>query len=392
MKAITVSQLNNYIKQIFEAEELLHNIQVVGEIDGISIRGNAVYFSLRDDGAVIPCVCYFPGKVKGIENGSQVSVRGTVSYWHKAGKISFSVHHIEAFGFGQLFLKFQELKTQLEKEGFFDVGKKKTLPDCPKRIGIITSKQGAVLHDILKVTQRRNSAIDIVLYPVQVQGAGADKSVCEGIDYFSSCKSVDVIIVARGGGSKEDLAAFNTECVARAVFASSVPIVSAVGHETDWTLIDFVSDLRAPTPSAAAEIVVPEVASQKERVVTSWKFIKYLGFQKMGQLTQDTIQAWRDCKDNVVGRLDNVTRNTISCYCVTRNNTISCVEKIESRIGHYGALVEANNPLAVLRRGYARVTTGGHDVLNTGQVKNGDAVEIKMIDGIINAKVEGIRK
>jgi len=424
MKAITVSQLNNYIKQVFDAEELLHNIQVVGEIDGISIRGNAVYFSIKDEGACIPCVCYQPAKLGGIKNGQSVSVRGTVGYWHKAGKINFTVYHAEVFGFGQLFLKFQELKVRLEKEGFFDAGRKKSLPQNPRRIGVITSKQGAVLHDIVKVVHRRNSTVDIVLYPVQVQGVGAETSIVQGIEFFnnlansgSSKKSlstlldfvdegeiskqicvqnvapVDVIIVARGGGSAEDLAAFNSESVSRAVFSSTIPIVSAVGHETDWTLIDFVADLRAPTPSAAAELVVDETLGQRERVGQMWKVVRYLLNQNLAETRRRLGYSWSNCRSVMVNGFGNVSHNTISSYYVTRNATISCGERVEGKLREISGVVEANNPMAILMRGYGRIFGGdGTEIKGIGSVKNGDSLDIRMHDGIINAEVKGVKK
>ena len=299
MKAITVSQLNNYIKQVFEAEEMLHNVEVVGEIDGMNVRGTAVYFSLKDKDAVVSCVCYHAGKMQGVKNGAQVVVRGTVTYWNKVGKISFTVHSCEAFGLGALFLKFEELKKKLEAEGLFGV--KKPLPAEVRRIGVVTSKSGAVLQDIIKVAHRRNPNVDIVLYPVAVQGDGADKQVCEGIDYFAK-GSVDVIIVARGGGSKEDLSAFNSECVARAVFASKVAVVSAVGHETDWTLIDLVSDLRAATPSAAAEMIVREVTTQRAHVISLWRQIKMLIESKMSAQRSRILAAYSMLRSTVLAK------------------------------------------------------------------------------------------
>ena len=180
-RLITVSQLNNYIKAVFDAEEMLHGIEVVGEVEGLSVRGSAVYFSLKDSDAVIQCVSYVPAKFKDIKNGDKVTIRGRVSFWHKAGKINFSVSHIEVFGLGEMFQKLIELKERLEKEGLFDAGKKIPLPQNPRRIGIVTSGQGAVIHDIIKVAHRRNPFIDLVLYPVQVHSIGF---YAHGVLYF----------------------------------------------------------------------------------------------------------------------------------------------------------------------------------------------------------------
>lgn len=367
MKAITVSQLNNYIKAIFEAESLLHGVEVVGEIEGVSIRGNAAYFSLRDEGATIPCVCYVPAKLKGIENGTQVTARGTVGYWHKAGRINFTVSHVEKFGFGALFLKFKELQERLGKEGFFDEARKKALPPVVRRIGVVTSKAGAVLHDIVKVAHRRNPAVEIVVFPVTVQGVGAENSIAEGIKFFGDY-NLDTIIVARGGGSAEDLQAFNTEVVARSVFSSKIPVVSAVGHETDWTLIDFVADLRAPTPSAAAELCVSEVKTDRMKILHAWTMIKHIAQSKITQTIGGTLGHW-----------DSV-----------RAKVLNLLERTEGKVESISDVLEAHNPMAVLRRGYAKIVKTC-DVLSTKDVVVGDEISIRMYDGNIKAEVKGVK-
>jgi exodeoxyribonuclease VII large subunit len=297
---VSVSQLNNYIKQVFEAEEMLHNIEVIGEIDGLNVRGNAVFFSLKDKEAVISCSCYYPQKLKDIKNGTQVIVRGSVTYWNKAGKISFNVFSCESFGLGALFQKFEELKKKLESEGLFAA--KKPLPETVNRVGVVTSKGGAVIHDIIKVAHRRSPGVDIVLFPAAVQGEGADRQICDGIEYFAKCGTVDVIIVARGGGSKEDLATFNSECIARAVFASSVPVVSAVGHETDWTLIDLVADVRAATPSQAAEMAVREVVTERERIVSLWHQLRLIIKSKSSAQTNRILAVYSILRSTVLAK------------------------------------------------------------------------------------------
>ena len=362
MKAITVSQLNNYIKQVFEAEELLHNVEVIGEVDGINVRGSAVYFSLKDKDAVISCSSFHPQKFKDIKNGTQVIVRGTVSYWNKAGKISFVVHSCEAFGLGVLFTKFEELKKKLEAEGLFGV--KRALPAEIRRIGVVTSKSGAVFHDIVKVAHRRNPNVDIVLYNAAVQGEGADRQVCAGIEYFSK-GGVDVIIVARGGGSKEDLAAFNSECIARAVSLSKIPVVSAVGHETDWTLVDLVADLRAATPSAAAEIVVREVVPQREAVKRAYGHLRYTLKNKIEQVFGQIANAWVGMKNSIMFK----------------------TTEREGRIHALAGIIEANNPLAVLRRGYAKVYKANKQVVGVADAEVGDKLDIKLYNGELGVQV-----
>ncbi len=269
---LSVTQLNNYIKSVFVAEEMLHNVLLTGEVSGASVRGNGVWFTLRDREATIPCVCWEQSRCA-VKNGDQVTVRGTVDYWQKAGKINFNVHALVKTGAGDLLEQLKALTEKLKKEGLFD--KKKAMPAKVKRIGVVSSRYGAVIHDIMNVTKRRNPSVDIVLYPAAVQGENAVREVCAGIDYFNRTKNVDLIIVARGGGSNEDLSCFNTENIARAVAGSELPIVAAVGHETDFTLVDYVADLRAPTPSAAAEMVIPELISQKDIVLRLWSQMKY---------------------------------------------------------------------------------------------------------------------
>jgi len=278
---LSVTQLNNYIKSVFVAEEMLHNVLLTGEVSGASVRGNGIWFTLRDREATIPCVCWDQSRCK-VKNGDQVTVRGTVDYWYKAGKINFNVHALVKTGTGDLLEQLKALTEKLKSEGLFD--KKKAMPTKVKRVGVVSSRYGAVIHDIMNVTRRRNPTVDIVLYPAALQGESAAREICAGVAYFNRVKSVDLIIVARGGGSSEDLSCFNTEAVARAVAGSELPIVAAVGHETDFTLVDYVADLRAPTPSAAAEMVIPEVVSQKDVVLRLWSQMKYVITSRLQQV------------------------------------------------------------------------------------------------------------
>ncbi|MCL2587307.1 MAG: exodeoxyribonuclease VII large subunit [Firmicutes bacterium] len=356
-RTITVSQLNNYIKAVFDAEEMLHGIDIVGEVEGLSIRGSAVYLSIKDEGAVIQCVSYHPTKFAEIKNGDKVILRGRVSFWHKAGKINFTAVHVEKFGLGHLFQKLNELKEKLQSEGLFDEGKKRSLPQDPKRIGVITSKQGAVIHDIINVAHRRNPSVDIVLFPVQVQGTGADKTIADAIGRFTN---VDLIIVARGGGSTEDLSAFNSELVARAVFECQIPIISAIGHETDWTLIDFVADLRAPTPSAAAEVCIPIFVDQRQKILQTWNFLNL----------------------NILNRLNNISNSVKSDWNTTQSAMISRINQAGDKIESLSVRIEVSNPLAILRRGYAKILG------KQGRLKPDDRIRIRIYNGEITARIE----
>jgi exodeoxyribonuclease VII large subunit len=367
-QTISVSQLNNYIKNVFEAEEMLHGVCVAGDIDGISVRGSAVYFTLKDVEAAIPCVCYYPQKLQGVKSGANVIVRGTVSYWHKAGKISFVVTSVEQNGLGALMAAFNALKEKLEREGLFDALTKKPLPREIKRVGLVTSKSGAVLHDIKTVIRRRNPSVDIVLYPVAVQGECVDTKIAAAIEFLSKY-NVDVIIVARGGGSSQDLSCFNSERIARAVFASRVPVVSAVGHETDWTLIDLVADLRAATPSVAAELVVPEIISRRDVLLKSWHHACYI----------------------LRNRADIPFSRIRLAYQSLRTNMLYRTETRDNMLRMHLNYTDKNNPLAILKTGYAKVFKDDSEVHTIDKVKIGDNLRIKLHDGEINATASTIK-
>ena len=235
-RVISVSQFNTYVHNIFLSEELLLNIQLYGEVSGVSYSGNNVYFSIKDEGAVLNCVKF--GLKDGeymAKEGEMVLVRGSPNYYIKGGRFSFNVIKIEPYGKGLLYQQFLELKNKLESLGYFDQSRKKPLPKNIRRIGVVSSETGAVIQDIIDIAQRRNPLIDIVLYPAKVQGIGAENTIISGIEALDKT-DVDVIIIARGGGSAEDLSTFNAESVALAIVAANKPIISAVGHETDFTI------------------------------------------------------------------------------------------------------------------------------------------------------------
>src|SRR5574344_464123 len=261
---ISVSMLSGYIKKIFDSEMLLFDIPVVGEISSWNLSGENAFFTIKDSESLLNCVLFGAKESLSPKIGEKVIVTGTPRYYVKGGKLNFNATKIEPFGEGEIYKRFLELKTRLEKEGLFDVAHKKVMPQKIDRIGVVTSETGAVIHDIINVAKRRNSAQDIVLYPIKVQGIGADGEIAKGIDFFSNYSNVDAIIVGRGGGSDEDLQNFNSEVVARAVYNCKKFIVSAVGHETDFTICDYVADLRAPTPSAAAELLTKDGMERKQ--------------------------------------------------------------------------------------------------------------------------------
>ena len=260
IKTLSVSEVNNYFKRIVDNDFILNNLSVKGEISNLKYHSSGhIYFSLKDKSGKINCVM-FKNRAETLnfilEEGMSVITRARASVYTPSGSFQLYCDEIEEEGLGQLYINFERLKEKLDKEGYFSEENKKPIPTMPGRIGIVTSATGAAVRDIINVTRRRNRLVDIVIYPAQVQGIGAYKDVIKGIKYFNKNKSVDVIIIGRGGGSIEDLWNFNEEELAMEIFKSKIPIISAVGHEVDFTISDFVADVRAATPSQGAEIAV----------------------------------------------------------------------------------------------------------------------------------------
>ncbi|MGN0748219.1 MAG: exodeoxyribonuclease VII large subunit [Christensenellales bacterium] len=369
-KAISVSQLSGYIKGIFDAEELLHNISVYGEISGLNIlRGNA-YFTLKDDCAILSCVFFGADESNfNLKNGDSIVATGTPKYYVKGGKLNFNVVKVEPYGVGELYRKFIETKDKLEREGLFDGEHKKPLPITVKKIGVVSSDKGAVIRDIINVTTRRDKSVDIVLFPSRVQGEGADIDVIRGVRYFNYT-DVDVIIIARGGGSFEDLMPFNSEALAREVFQSEKPIVSAVGHETDYTIVDFVADLRAPTPSAAAELIVKESKTKVENICQTWQKIANLVLQKI----------------NVnLGELVNLKREL-------NLNIKQLINGFEYDLGLKSQALEKLNPNKLLKMGYAKLESENKNISSVDQISLDQNLHIYLKDGRIKACVKEKQK
>lgn len=377
-----VSQVNDYIKKIFESEEMLHNIRIVGEVGSLSLSGKSIYFNLKDDTGLLSCVCFDSKFGSVLTNGAQVIITATPNYYAKGGKLSFIARNVEVYGQGLLYQQFLELKQKLENEGLFDVSKKKELPRYIKRIGVVTSNTGAVIQDIINVTTRRNDGVDIVLYPVKVQGVGADFQICKGIEFFSKYENVDVVIVARGGGSFEDLMPFNTEMVARACFNCTKPIVSAVGHETDFTIIDFVSDLRAPTPSAAAELVVFD----------KFKELTYLNQiqSRIENLVDNILNENIKLIKNNLSKLIDITNHFIENQNLILYNKFirfnkaqdSIIKNIEHNLQLATASINAYNPNLMLKRGYSIIEDiDGKIIDDINNISIGQTIKTNMSNG-----------
>ena len=387
MEAITVSKLNNYIKQIFDAEELLHNIPVVGEIFGVSISRNVIYFSLKDESSMLSCVCFYPNFLPLLNEGDKVIVTGSPNYYVKGGKLNFNVVKVEKVGQGQLYENFLKLKDTLEKEGLFDSSHKKPLPKKIERIGVITSRDGAVIQDIKNVAWRRNPSVDIVLYPCKVQGNGAEKEIAEGIDFFSNYDKVDAVIVARGGGSLEDLSAYNTEIVARATYNCNKFLVSAVGHEVDFTIIDFVSDLRAPTPSAAAELLTED--RQKEKI--NYRHILNKLSRQLESYISEKLEEYNDDTAYFLTRYEDYIMDKYEPLKFNANRLSYIIEKLVMQNEHIlevrKRMLDGLNPKRILERGYAKVEQGGEAINDAKSVLENMPLEVNFYDGQVTTSV-----
>ena len=390
--AISVTQVNNYIKNIFDAELMLQNIFVYGEIGAYKITNGIAYFNLKDENSLISCVLFGANNFPMFDVGDQVVVRGSVSYYAKGGKLNLNAVSIERFGIGLLYQKFLELKQELENLGYFDPSHKKPLPARVKRIGVVTSETGAVIRDIIDVTTRRNNSVDIVLYPVKVQGLGAEKEIASGIDFFSNYDKVDVVIVARGGGSLEDLQPYNTRIVADATYRCNKPIVSAVGHETDFTIIDFVSDLRAPTPSAAAELVVNLKNDDVDRLVAYLDEISDKVTKKCNNKIQElnfanmmiakSFDAKLNSKRNILTKSLNLPEKTM---LEKINMYAEDLHKTKLKLSTYDTKTILNN-------GYVRVYNNGKIVKSAKNVHISDPLDLMFGDGCVSATVSNIRR
>lgn len=396
---LTVSELNRYIKEIFSRDLVLSNLWIKGEISNYKHHYSGhMYFTLKDEKGLVKCVM-FKGQTYGLkfspENGMKVIARGYVSVFERDGQYQLYIEEMQPDGLGSLHLAFEQLKKKLQVEGLFDKSIKKKLPYLPKSIGVITSSTGAVIRDIINVTSRRFPNIEIKIFPVAVQGVQAAPTISRAIKILNQLKCVDVIILARGGGSLEELWPFNEEVVARSIFQSNIPIISAVGHETDFTIADFVADLRAPTPSAAAEIVVPEkrVLVQKTndlQLRLQNALLKSININRVRYERLEGSIAFKQPYNRINQerlRIDNLTRHM-------QNALLAQKEKTKMRISFLIDKLDMLSPLNVLSRGYSIVKSKDTNMLvkSVEGVKTEDKVEITLKDGTIDAKVLSIEK
>ena len=393
-KIYSVSQINHYIKGLMERDFILNSLWVRGEISNFKYHTSGhMYFTLKDQNAAIRCVMFqmeadmlpfLP------ENGMSVILYGYVTIYEKTGQYQLYVQLMEPEGIGALNVAFEQLKNKLSEEGLFDEDYKREICPYPRCVAVITSPTGAAVRDIIQISQRRNPSVQIVVCPALVQGDKAADSIVEALHTVNDWNAADTIILGRGGGSAEDLWPFNEEKVARAIFASRIPVISAVGHETDFTIADFVADLRAPTPSAAAELAVNDANQQKERLEELFSSLESAVAAVLYDKTRRLNALWE--KPIFQKPFDRIFQDIQYLDTLERNLNWQWEKKLLKNQNQFQRLLErleALSPLAVLKRGYAVVNTQeGNVVQSVSQVNVDDMVKVLLSDGAFYAQVK----
>ncbi|MCL2370547.1 MAG: exodeoxyribonuclease VII large subunit [Firmicutes bacterium] len=384
MKHFSVSQICNYVKGLFDEQLVLQNIQIAGEVSEYKVSGNHTYFSLTDGDSSLACARY--GQVLGLTIGAKYIVYGSLKFFAKNSRVSFSVLSARPFGEGELYINFLKLKQKLQDEGLFD--NKRPLPKFVRRIAIVTSPTGAVISDFAEVVTRLNKCIDIVVIPTRVQGDGAESEIVSALECVSKIDGIDVAVIARGGGSASDLAVFNTERAARALAVCPVPTVSAIGHETDYTLCDFAADIRAGTPSIAAELIVPPYCDMQEAVLSNILSIE----RRLTELYCNSASKTRLFASQMISasrlRLDACENAAKRHITVCSHRVDRLYESAKSSFDTAAIRLNKSNPLALLDQGYARVSKDGKAVLKATELSKGDDIDIIMSGGKVGAQVK----
>lgn len=370
LKPVSVTQLNEYISRVLTTDPLLGNIRVTGEITNLKYHSTGhVYFSIADENSKINC--FFPASyVKNLRielyDGLKVIINGYINVYKKGGTYTLFVRSIESCGEGDLAAAFELLKKKLDAEGLFAQEHKKPIPAFPRKIGIVTSETGAALQDILKIIKGRTSLVDILIFPVLVQGPDAAADIASALDRINETfLDIDTLIVGRGGGSAEDLWPFNEECVARAIYRSRIPVISAVGHEIDFTISDFVADRRAETPTAAAEMAVPDTNELRSRM----------------QMHKNNLEAQMNNKI----KLDRLTADNF--LLEMRNSLHRIVTSAEHKLEKFGLILEENNPENILGKGYSFMQNrDGEVITSVSAVKAGEEYKVTLKDGNVIVK------
>ena len=386
---ITVSELNFYLSRIIDAEELLHNMYLLGEVSGCSIHKGNLYCTLKDENAQIGIVCFAVDKTYVPENGEQVLMYGTPTYYQKTGKISFIARRIEPFGKGRLHLELELLKKRLLEEGIFNDAHKTPAPAYTKNLCVVTSLEGAVIQDIYSTIRRYNQLINICIVNVSVQGKSAESEIIKGLE-LADRGGFDTVILARGGGSFEDLMAFNSEGVVRAIYRMDTYIISAVGHETDVTLCDLVADARALTPTAGAEMVAFDTAQMINDIISQ--------ISVAGRKLENKIKTKQLIATDLTRKSTYLIGNKLSDMQSRVNNSLNkgqltiqnLVAKGDNKIDVLLNKLEALNPLRILKSGYFKMEKDGKSITNTNMLAVGDNVTLYASDGKIKATINEI--
>ena len=390
---LTVTETNELIRDLIENSKNLNSIFIKGEISNFTNhRSGHFYFTVKDDGSVLRAVMFkgSASKLKFLpENGMKVILHGRISLYVKDGQYQVYCDDIEPDGVGSLYIAFEQLKSRLEAEGLFEARHKKPLPKVPLRIGIITSPTGAAIRDMINVITRRFQMAKIILFPSLVQGENAPQQLISGIKFFNSKKSADVIIIGRGGGSIEELWAFNDENLARTVFASEIPVISAVGHETDFTVCDFAADLRAPTPSAAAELAVPDTSDLKKQLLNVEKKIETQLLNRINYY-REKISNYES--KNIFKNPQNVIDDKRMNLLYTEKNLLTqmkiIMENKKSLFALQSSKLEMLNPLSIITRGYSvAYNKKGGIVKSVKDIAAGDSISVKLQDGEAEASI-----
>lgn len=395
---LSVSQLNTYVKSLLEGDSNLRNVFVSGEISNFTehSRSGHLYLTLKDAGASIKAVM-FAGNASKLkfrpENGMAVIVRGRVSIYERDGAYQLYIDDMQPEGIGSLAIAFEQLKEKLSKEGIFDSAHKKSIPAFPKRIGVISSPTGAAVQDVLNVIGRRFPLAEVIFAGVPVQGEGAGEIIAHAVSDFNYLNCVDVIIIARGGGSAEDLWEFNNENLAREIYKSNIPIISGVGHETDFTICDFASDLRAPTPSAAAEIAVPDIYDLLGNIQSISDRLNSLAFSKISieEMRLDNLADKGFLKKPSV-YLEETEKRLFDLY-KSLNSSIKDI--VNDKINEFSQLtskLDALSPTKVLLRGFSIIKSGENIISSVEQIALDSSINIEMSDGAVKATVTEILK
>lgn len=392
MKVLKVTEVNSYIKRIFDNDFILSNLSVEGEISNLKYHSSGhIYFSLKDENSKINCVMFKSDAMSvdfKLADGIKIIVKCRLSNYVKDGSYQLYIKEISESGLGSLHIQFENLKKKLNEEGLFSENHKKAIPKFIRTLGVITSPTGAAIKDIINVTKRRNDNVDIIIYPVLVQGAEAYKTLISGIQYFNKTKNVDAIIIGRGGGSLEELWAFNDESLAREIYKSKIPVISAVGHEVDFTICDFVADIRAATPSSAAEIAIVTKESLREELFNIKSMLNKSINKKLDEEKNNLNNIKRFLHINSPQNIIINSYNTIDGLKWRLNKTLKTKIDIEKEIiFRYNKLLQANNPISILDKGFSVIKDSkGNTIKSKEDLKDG-VYEIILKDGIEKRKI-----